>query len=114
MPLSVTSTAGGTAYVDIRVGDSHNVHQVLLDVSALAASADDDGYLAPGFAVASDGSAAHAIGTVYALIGPEPVKLGDADHFGNAFLDGTFNGDAIAANVGSAIAGTLPDAIRVL
>lgn len=117
MPMRVNTTAGGTGYADIRVGGGHTIHQALLDVSTLGSFIDADGYLPPGLAVTSVGGPAHASGTVYAVVGPEPVYVGStsaADVFGNAIFDGVLNGDMIADNVGSALAGTLPAAIRLI
>ena len=99
MPLSVSSTAGGTAYVEIRVGSAHNIHQELLDVSAI--TADADGYIAPGLPIISGGGAVSgADQTATGVVGPEPVKEGAADHFGNVILDGALNQDAIEDNLG--------------
>lgn len=115
MPISFESTAGGTGYVDIRVGEGHGIHQVLIDVSAVAASADADGYLPPGLGIAADGTVAHAAATTaVCIIGPEPVKVGSADHFGNAIFSGVLNRDAIEDNIGSAQGATLPAAIRLV
>lgn len=117
MPMRFTTTAGGTGYADIRVGEVQ-VHQGILDVSALSAFIDADGYLPPGLAVDATGGDAHSgAGTVYGVVGPEPVYVvsdASADVFGNLILAGVLNGDMIADNVGSAIGGTLPDAIRVI
>ena len=99
MPLSVSSTAGGTAYVEIRVGDSHNIHQQVFDVSAL--TADADGYIQPGLPLlAAGGPVSGADQTATGVVGPEPVKEGAADHFGNVILDGVLNKDAIEDNLG--------------
>lgn len=99
MPISITSTAGGTGYADIRVGDSQNVHQALFDVSAITANA--DGYIPPGLPLQADGSAISAGSQTAAfVVGPEAVKEGAADHFGNVFLDGVFNRDMIEDNLG--------------
>ena len=102
MPLSITSTAGGTGYADIRVGDSHNVHQMLFDVSAI--TADSDGYIPPGLPLLADGSAVSgADQTATGVVGPEPVKEGAADHFGNVILDGALNRDMIEDNLGRSL-----------
>ncbi len=104
MPLSFTAATGGTAYADIRVGDSHNVHQVLLDVAALAALDDADGFLPPGLPVlAAGGPVTGAAQTVFGVIGPEPVKMGAANHYGNVFLDGALNRDMIEDNLGAGL-----------
>lgn len=116
MPMRFTTTAGGTGYADIRVGEVQ-VHQGILDVSTLGSFIDADGYLPPGLAVTSVGGPAQASGTVFGVVGPEPVKVvstSASDVFGNLIISGNLNGDMIAANVGSAIAGTLPAAIRVI
>ncbi len=116
MPISVTSSAApGAGYVDVRVGVGHGIHQVLIDVSAVAASADADGYLPPGLGIAADGTVAHAAATTATcVIGPEAVKVGAVDHFGNAIFSGVLNRDAIEDNVGSAQAATLPGTIRLI
>lgn len=118
MPMRITNTAAaGPSYADIRVGTGHGIHQTLLDVSGLGAFIDADGYLPPGLAVTSAGVPAHAAGTVYAIVGPEPVYVGStsgSDVFGNAIFSGVLNGDMIEDNVGTALAGTLPAAIRVI
>lgn len=104
MPISASTTAAlGRAYIDIRVGHCQ-VHQAKLDVSALAASADADGVLPPGLPVVDDGGPVGA-GTdvVVGVIGPEPVKLLAADHFGNVILSGNLNRNAIEDNLGRAV-----------
>lgn len=104
MPMSFTSTAGGTGYVDIRVGNAHNQHQSPIDVSELTSADDADGYLPPGLPLLSDGSPVDgADQTAVYIVGPEAVKLGSVDHFGNAFLDGAFNRDAIEDNLGRSL-----------
>lgn len=109
MPIRVTNTAAaGTSYVDIRVGEGHTIHQILLDVSDLFDDTDDAGYLPPGLGVTAAGTLAHESGTTVALIGPEPVYIGTVtsttDVFGNAIFAGGVNGDAITDNVGAALA----------
>lgn len=100
MPMSVTNTAGGTSYVDIRVGTGHQIHQMLIDVSTLSGAVDADGYLPPGLPLDTTGAPVGASETAYGIVGPEPVKLGSADHFGNCFLTGALNKDAIEDNLG--------------
>ena len=108
MPIRVTTTDGGAAYVDIRVGEGHTIHHILLDVSNLYDDTDDNGYLPPGLGIAANGVLAHESGTTVALVGPEPVYIGTVtsttDVFGNAIFAGGVNGDAIADNVGAALA----------
>ena len=109
MPMRVTPTAAlGTSYIDIRIGEGHTIHQILLDVSDLYDDTDDQGYLPPGLGVTATGTLAHTSGTTVALIGPEPVYIGTVtstvDVFGNAIFAGGVNGDAIADNVGAALA----------
>lgn len=102
MPISFTTTAGGTGYADIRVGDSQNVHQMLFDVSEI--TADADGYIPPGTPLlAAGGPVTGSSQTVFGIVGPEAVKKGAADHFGNVFLDGVFNRDMIEDNIGSTL-----------
>jgi hypothetical protein len=96
-----TSTTGGIGYINIRVGDvaSHNIHEVLLDATALAASRDADGNLPPGLPVSAAGGLVTS-GTAYGYIGPEPVRLGTANTFGNVIRGGGLNRDAIEDNLG--------------
>lgn len=99
MPMSFESTAGGTGYVDIRVGRGHAIHQAFLDVSAI--TADAEGYIPPGLPLTAAGAPIAAPGEVAKyVVGPEAVEEGSADHFGNAFLDGALNQDAIEDNLG--------------
>src|SRR5688500_1878107 len=101
MPMRITSTAGGTGYVDIRVGANHDIHQVLLDVSGLT-DIDADGYLPVGFPILSTGLPVTA-GTAYGYIGPEAVYVGStsgADVFANCIMGGALNRDAIEDNLG--------------
>lgn len=104
MPMSVTNTsAPGRAYIDIRVGECQ-VHQVKLDVSGLTSADDADGYLPPGLPITTAGiPVAAGTDVIAGLIGPEPVKIGSDDIFGNIFLSGTFNRDAIEDNLGRAV-----------
>ena len=104
MPLSVTSTAGGTAYVDIRVGGSHNIHQVVTDVSDFAADIDADGNIPVGLPLKSDGTAADGtVGeAIFGVVGPEPAD-GSADGPVNVILDGALNQDAMEDNLGRAL-----------
>jgi hypothetical protein len=104
MPISVTNTAAaGVSYIDIRVGEAV-VHQGLIDVSALTSVDDANGSLPVGLPLKADGAPVTA-GTdvIFGLVGPEPVKLQAADHFGNVFLSGVFNRDAIEDNLGRAL-----------
>lgn len=104
MPISVTTTAGGTGYVDIRVGGSHNIHQALIDVSNIAADIDDDGYIPPGLPLQAAGTLVSGADQVVAfVVGPEAVQAGAADHMANVFLDGALNRDAIEDNIGRAL-----------
>ena len=118
MPMRFTTTAGGTGYADIRVGEGHGIHQVLLDVSAWTDHIDADGMLPPGLGVAADGTPAHeAETTAVCVVGPEPVHVvsaASADVFGNAIYSGVLNGDMIADNTGAALGATLPAAIVLI
>ena len=101
MPIRVTTTAAaGVAYGDIRVGECQ-VHQVLLDVSTLV-----------GLPIRVDGTPVSGAGQVcFGLIGPEAVKLGAADHFGNCYISGSFNKDMIEDNLGRSLTADELDAI---
>ena len=105
MPISIERTAGGTAYVDVRVGEGHGIHQATLDVSAL--TADADGYIPPGQPILDTGApVTQGVDTAevaYGVVGPEAVKEGDADHFGNVILDVALNRDPIEDNLGRAL-----------
>ncbi len=104
MPMRVANTAArGTAYADIRVGECQ-VHQVKLDVSALTGVDDADGVLPPGLPIRVDGTPVSAGAQVaYGVIGPEPVKIGDDDIFGNIILSGNLNRDMIEDNLARAL-----------
>lgn len=105
MPMRVTNTAAkGTAYADIRVGEGHGIHQVKLDVSTLGGVDDADGVLPPGLPIKADGTPVTAgAQAAYGVIGPEPVKLGADDHFGNVILSGNVNRDMIEDNLARAV-----------
>lgn len=102
-PISVTSTAGGVSYGDIRIGEGHAIHQVLLNAAGLAASRDADGYLPPGLPVLATGLPVTA-GTGVGYIGPEAVKLGSVNIFGNVIMSGALNRDMIEDNLGRVLA----------
>jgi hypothetical protein len=95
-----TATAGGQGYVDIRVGDGHGIHEGLIDVSTLGAADDAEGYLPPGLPLTAAGDPVGSGESAYGVIGPEPVKMGAADHFGNMIMTGILNRDAIEDNLG--------------
>ena len=103
MPISITTTSGGTGYVDIRVGDGHGIHQGWLDVSALTSADDADGYLPPGLPIAADGTPVGSSEDACGIIGPEAVKMGSADHFANMIFTGPVNRNAIEDNLGRAL-----------
>lgn len=104
MPISVTNTAAaGSAYSDIRVGECQ-VHQQLYDVSGLGSADDASGSLPVGLPITTAGiPVAAGTDVIAGLVGPEPVKLQAADHFGNLFISGNFNRDAIEDNLGRAL-----------
>lgn len=104
MPMGVTNTAAaGVAYADIRVGECQ-VHQVKLDVSGLTDADDANGSLPVGLPITTAGiPVASGTDVIAGLVGPEPVKLGAADHFGNIFISGSFNRDMIEDNLGRAL-----------
>ena len=104
MPISVTNVAAaGVAYADIRVGECQ-VHQCLIDVSTLTGVDDANNSLPVGLPILVTGAPVTA-GTdvVFGLVGPEPIKLQAADHFGNVFISGSFNKDMIEDNLGRAL-----------
>jgi hypothetical protein len=103
MPIGFTNTAGGSGYIDVRVGDDHNIHEVLLDASNLAGARDADGYLPPGLPVNAAGQLVLTTVQVYGYIGPEAVKLGSANIFANIIRAGGLNRDAIEDNLGRAL-----------
>lgn len=119
--MHVDNTAGkGTAYSDIRIGECQ-VHQVKLDVSTLTGVDDANGTLPVGLPIRSNGAPVTGNADVVAgVIGPEPVHLEAADHFGNIIISGTLNKDAIEDNLGRVwtaeeiAAMALVPAIRVL
>ena len=118
MPISVTSTAGGVAYGDIRVGECQ-VHQGLLAAASLAASRDALGSLPVGLPVQVDGTPITTTGqAIFGLVGPEAVKLGSVNVFGNLILSGNVNRDMIEDNLGRALSANeiaaLPAAIRLI
>lgn len=116
MPISIETTAGGTGYADIRVGEVQ-VHQLVLNAANLAGSRDADGYLPVGFPIKADGTAVAATQTTYAFVGPEAVKLGAANSFGNIILAGVLYRDMIEDNLGRALTAdeaNVPAAIRLL
>lgn len=104
MPISVRSTGnGGTFYGDVRVGDKQTIHQVTLDVAALAGAADADGYLPPGLPLKADGTPVGTGESAVCVLGPESVKLADVDVFANAIYSGGLNRAAIESNLGRAL-----------
>lgn len=103
MPIQFTSTAGGTGYIDIRVGDGHGIHQGLVDVSEVTGVDDADGYLPIGLPLTAAGDPVGAAEDAYGVVGPEPVKVGTADHFANMIFTGVLNRDAIEDNLGRSL-----------
>lgn len=104
MPISVTNVAAaGVAYSDIRVGECQ-VHQCLIDVSTLTGVDDANNSLPVGLPILATGApVTGGTDVIFGLVGPEPVKLQAADHFGNVFISGSFNKDAIEDNLGRAL-----------
>jgi hypothetical protein len=104
MPISAGSTSAlGRTYADIRIGECQ-VHQCKIDVSTLTGVDDADGVLPPGLPILVTG--APVTGTtdaVFGVIGPEPVKLQSADHFGNVIISGNLNKNMIEDNLGRAL-----------
>lgn len=104
MPMHFGTTAArGRAYVDIRVGECQ-VHQGLIDVSTLTGEVDADGYLPPGLPIRLTGAPVTGdTDPILGVIGPEPVKVQSADHFGNVIISGNLNKNAIEDNMGAAL-----------
>lgn len=107
MPISITATAApvGPSYIDIRMGGSHSIHQIKLDVSTLTGAVDANGTLPVGLPIKiSAGVGVPVAGTTddVVLIGPDPIHIGanTTDVFGNVFRTGDFNRDAIEDNLG--------------
>lgn len=103
MPITVTApTGGGTGYIEIRLDPKGcETHQLKFDVSELTGNKDADGYLPPGLPMQADGSPVDgASQTAAYVVGPEALKLGTADHFGNVILNGILVKDAIEDNLG--------------
>lgn len=102
MPITVKTTAqAGVQYGPITVGGGHLIHQVKLDVSALSGAQDADGYLPVGTVIdPSTGAVPTNSATGAVFIGPEPVKLGEDDHFANAIFDKGINRAAVESNLG--------------
>jgi hypothetical protein len=102
MPITVTSTAGGIGYIEIRLDPKGcETHQAIYDVSTLGAHDDANGYLPPGLPLKADGSPVSGAGQTAAyVVGPEAVKMGAADHFANVILNGFLVRDAIEDNLG--------------
>jgi hypothetical protein len=97
----ITTNTGGVSYLDIRFGEGHSVHEGLLDATLLAASRNADGFLPPGLPVLATGGPVSGAGqAAYGIIGPEAVKLGTINTFGNMIFSGGLNRDAIEANLG--------------
>lgn len=104
MPLAITNTAAaGAAYTDIRIGECV-VHQCKIDVSTLTTVDDVNNSLPVGLPILASGApVTGAAQVIFGLVGPEPVKLQAADHFGNVFISGSFNKQAIEDNLGRAL-----------
>lgn len=101
MITRTVTTITGTSYSDIRTGEGHGIHMGLLDATALAASRDADGNLPPGLPVlAAGGPVTGAAQAIYGLVGPEYVKLGSTNLFGNMIFSGMINRDMVEANLG--------------
>lgn len=94
------TTAGGQSYIDIRVGEGHGIHQGLIDVSEVGSVDDAEGYLPPGLPLTAAGDPVGAGEDAYGIVGPEAVKVGAADHYGNMIMTGVLNRDAIEDNLG--------------
>lgn len=119
--LTRTVTAiTGVSYNDFRVGEYHNVHEMLVDASLSAASRDADNKLPPGLPLLATGGPITGAGQVaVGLVGPEAVSLGATNVFANAVVSGLLNRKMIESNLGrvlsanelSAIATGLPAVI---
>lgn len=108
MPMAVTTTdALGTAYVDIRRNaGGYGIHQGKFDVSTWTGEVDANNTLPPGLPCKLSSGVlvpvSGATDVVAGIVGPEPVHLEDADHFGNIIESGDINYDACKANLGRA------------
>lgn len=100
MPISVTSTAGGVSYGDIRIGEGHWIHQLLINAANVAGARDADGYLPPGLPLKADGTLVAGAQATFCLLGPEAVKVGSVNVFANVILGGAVNRDMIEDNLG--------------
>jgi hypothetical protein len=102
MAIGVTVTPGGTGYIEIRLDPNGcETHQAKFDVSELGAADDSDGMMPPGLPLQADGSPVDgAAQTAAYVVGPEAVRLGSADFFGNVILNGILVRDAIEDNLG--------------
>jgi hypothetical protein len=77
MPVNVKSTAGGTTYAPVFIGDIIAMQQVLVDISTLTTDeVDADGFLKPGVAFQKDGTLVSAgSGQFVYAVNPEPQNL---------------------------------------
>lgn len=106
MPIIITQgTAGGVGYIDVRMDPGKGeVHQTLLDVTALAGSKDAAGYLPPGLPILAAGGPVTGAGqTAKYVLGPNPWKVPGANQFGNVLYPQTLNRDAVEDNLGRAL-----------
>lgn len=77
MPVNIKSTAGGTTYGPVFIGDILGMQQVVVDISTLTTDeVDADGYLKPGVAFQKDGTLVSAgSGQFVYAVNPEPQDL---------------------------------------
>jgi hypothetical protein len=101
MPIRVNRRDdGGESYIDVRVGEGHTIHQVLLNVEALQGAKDSLGFLPPGLPIKQNGTPVGTDEQTFALIGPEPIEIGETgDIFANAIYSGGINRKAVEDNL---------------
>jgi hypothetical protein len=113
MPISIKTTAGGTAYASPFVGAPRDVLHVKVDVSTLtSAEVDSKGYIKPGVPLTIAGALIGSSNTARVGIVVEATKVAEAgatlsgvtlDPFVAVAFGGTVNRDIIEDNLGRAV-----------
>jgi hypothetical protein len=103
--VNVKNAPSGGGYLNVRASnEGAGIHQKKLSAAALAGSRDAQGHLPPGLPIAADGTpATDGVKAVVCIVGPDSVRLGDKDVFGNAIFSGLLNRKAIETNLGRAL-----------